>query len=81
MRNSMGERAKEIRPPNDEFRPPADLTLPSSEQLGAVLRVEEVDGGLAVGTLGIPGEGIADRLCYHEWDSVRRLPSREEARR
>jgi len=63
------ELAKHIAPSSVHVKPPEGSQPPSADEFSRVFRVAETAQGYAVGTLGIPGEGLRNRLCYDDSDS------------
>lgn len=63
------ELAKHIAPSSVHVKPPEGFQPPSADEFSRVFRVAETAQGYAVGTLGIPGEGLRNRLCYDDSDS------------
>jgi hypothetical protein len=53
--------------------PPSDFTPPPTEDLSQVFGVAISERAYAVGTLGIPGEGVVDQLCFYDGTQDRRL--------
>jgi len=60
------QRAAAIAPSSVSVQPPDGFEPPRPRDLAKVLGVVETPDSFAVGTLGSPVGGIADRLVYHE---------------
>ncbi len=59
------ELARKIDPEGVRVIPPEGLKYPAVNELAKVLRVKRGEDHWEMFTLGIPGEGVKDKPCYH----------------
>ena len=62
--------ADRVRPRAVLVTPPDDFQPPAREELDQVMRVEVTEKGWEIFTLGHPGEGASDQLCYQAGDRL-----------
>ncbi len=62
--------ADRITPPGVVVRPSEKVKLPTPKELSGVMEVKRHAKGWSISTLGIPGEGTRNRLCFDRMGEV-----------